>query len=98
MNKGELVETVASSLGESKAVATRAVEAVLAGLVEGVRKDEKVAIAGFGTFKRKMRKERRAINPATKEPMLIPASYTVGFTPSQALKDSLQDQETLQAT
>jgi nucleoid DNA-binding protein len=34
MNKGELVETVASSLGESKAVATRAVEAVLAGLVE----------------------------------------------------------------
>ncbi len=95
MNKGELVESVASRMGESKAVAAKAVDAVLQGMTEGVQKDDKVSIAGFGTFRKKMRKERRAINPSTKEPMLIPASYTVGFTPSAALKESLQ--ESLQA-
>ena len=56
-----------------------------------MQRDEKVAIAGFGTFRRKHRKARRAINPATREPMEIPASTTVGFTPSQALRDALQE-------
>ncbi len=89
MNKGELIEAVASHLGESKATASRALDAVLQSLTEGVQKDGKVSIAGFGTFRKKDRKERTAINPATKEPMHIPASSTVGFTPSQALKDSV---------
>ncbi len=90
MNKGELIEAVASHLGESKATASRALDAVLGSLTEGVQKDGKVSIAGFGTFRKKDRKERTAINPATKEPMHIPASSTVGFTPSQALKETMQ--------
>jgi len=89
MNKGDLIEAVAAQLGESKAVATRAVDAVLNGVRDGVREDEKVSIAGFGTFKKKLRKERTGINPSTKEPMTIPASTTIGFTPSQTLRDTL---------
>lgn len=89
MNKGDLIEAVASHLGESKAVAARALDAVLASVTEGIQQDGKVSIAKFGTFRRKSRKERTAINPSTKEPMHIPASSTVGFTPSQSFKDAL---------
>lgn len=89
MNKGDLIEAVAAQLGESKTVASRAVDAVLGGISEGVQQDEKVSIAGFGTFRRKERKARTGINPATKETIQIPASSTVGFSPSQALKDTL---------
>ncbi|MEO1129056.1 MAG: HU family DNA-binding protein [Planctomycetota bacterium] len=87
MNKGDLIEAVAAHLGESKAVASRALDAVLSSVQDGVREDDKVAIAGFGTFKKKHRKARAGINPVTKEPIDIPASTTIGFTPSQTLKD-----------
>ncbi len=89
MNKGDLIEAVASQLGESKATATKVVDIVLDTISEGVQKDDKVAITGFGTFKKKHRKARKGINPATREPIDIPASTSVGFTPSQNFKDLL---------
>lgn len=89
MNKAELIETVASKLNEPKASVTRSVDAVLEALAEGVREDEKVALANFGTFKLKHRSERQGINPSTREPITIPASSTVGFTPAKALKETL---------
>lgn len=91
MNKGDLIESVAAELGESKATASKVVEAVLISISSGVNSDEKVAIAGFGTFKKKFRKERNGINPATKQPITIAASTTVGFTPSQALKETMNN-------
>lgn len=93
MNKGDLVEAVAEHMGENKQTAARAVDAVLRSLVEGVSHDEKVTIAGFGTFRKKLRKSRRSINPSTREEMIIPASTTVSFTPSQALRDTLKERE-----
>lgn len=95
MNKAELIETVATELGESKAHATKAVEAVLEGLARGVREDEKVNIANFGTFKLKHRKERSGINPATREAIVIPATNTMGFTPAKALREQLNRNGTL---
>ena len=89
MNKGDLIEAVASQMGESKAAATKVVDIVLDTISNGVEKDDKVAITGFGTFKKKHRKARKGINPATREPIDIPASTSVGFTPSQNFKDSL---------
>ena len=89
MNKSDLIDRVAREMGESKVVASRAVEAVLKGIAEGVRKERKVTIAGFGSFERKQRAARRGVNPATRERMTIGPSTTIGFQPSQALKETL---------
>ncbi len=89
MNKGDLIESVASSLNESKAQATRIVDAVLGSIGDGVQRDGKVSIVGFGSFEKKHRPARMGRNPATKQPMEIKASNTVGFKPAQALKDML---------
>lgn len=89
MNKGELIEAVASQLDGSKTEATRAVEAVIASITQGIQTDQKVAISGFGTFVRKQRAERRGVNPATKQPMTIAASTTCAFKPAQALKEAI---------
>lgn len=91
MNKGDLIEAVASQLGESKATATKVVDILLDTIASGVQKDDKVAITGFGTFKKKHRKARKGINPATRESIDIPASTSVGFTPSQNFKDLLSN-------
>ncbi len=89
MNKGDLIEKVAERLGEPKSQAAKAVEAVFATIADGVREKEKVAISGFGTFKKRRRKERSGVNPTTRKPQVFPATTTVGFTPSQQLKDQM---------
>lgn len=50
---------------------------------------DKVLISGFGTFKVNDRKARKGISPKTQEEMIIPASKTVTFKPSNRLKDAM---------
>ena len=73
MSKNELVVYVAETANMSKAEAGRAVDAVMAGITEGLKKDGKVTLVGFGTFSSKKRAARDGINPLTKEPLHIPA-------------------------
>lgn len=89
MNKADLIDAVASQLESSKADASKAVEAVVEAIAKGLKTDEKVTIAGFGTFTKKARAARTGMNPITKEPIQIAASTTCGFKPAPALKESL---------
>ena len=89
MNKGELIDQVATELKTTKTEAARAVEAVVACISKGVKKEDKVAIAGFGTFRKKRRSARSGVNPFTKQPMKIAASRTCGFKPAASFKDAL---------
>ena len=91
MNKSELVEAVQNSLGKdaTKRCAEDALAAVLESIANGVRKDGKVQLIGFGTFEVKHRAARMGRNPKTGEAMQIKASKTVGFKASSNLKGSL---------
>ena len=89
MNKGQLIEVVASELETSKAQALKAVDAVVHGITSGIKHDKGVTIAGFGSFAKKERAPRTIRNPSTGEPMNIAATTTVGFKPAQALKDEM---------
>ncbi len=91
MNKQELVHAVLedSSAGiETKAAAERAVNAVLAGIETGIKKDGNVQLIGFGTFSIKSRAARKGRNPSTGEEIKIKASKTVGFKAGLALKET----------
>ena len=44
----------------------------------------------FGTFQITERKERKGINPITKEVINIPASKVVKFKPAKKLKEQVQ--------
>lgn len=89
MSKQELVEFVAAEAGMSKAEATKAVNAVLAGIEKGIKEDKKVSLIGFGTFTNKVRPGRSGINPLTKEPMTIAAKNVVSFKAGAKLKASI---------
>ena len=90
MNKTDLIEAIASNLESNRADAQRSLEAVLEAITQGVQRDEKVQITGFGTFSKKTRAARDGINPATKEKIRIPESTTCGFKPASALKDAME--------
>jgi len=87
MNRAELSEVVARSLGNcSKAAADRAIGAVLAGILKGLKREQKVTLVGFGSFVVKKRRAREGRNPRNGEPIRIAASRTVGFKPGLDLK------------
>ena len=89
MSKTELVEFIASNAGLSKADASRALDAAIEGITEGLKKEGKVALVGFGTFSAKKRAAREGINPLTKEPLKIPAKTVASFKAGSKLKDAL---------
>ncbi|MDP0499726.1 MAG: HU family DNA-binding protein [Verrucomicrobiota bacterium JB022] len=91
MKKAELVEAVRQQLGEetSKASAERAVDAVIAGIKQGLQEDQNVTLVGFGTFSVVERAARTGMNPQTKEKIEIAASKAVKFKPGSGLKDVL---------
>lgn len=89
MSKTELVEFIASKANLTKADASRALDAAIEGITEGLKKEGKVALVGFGTFSAKKRAAREGINPLTKEPLKIPAKTVASFKAGSKLKDAL---------
>ena len=89
MNQGDLAAAVAEATGAKQGDAAKAVEAVLAAVRDGLERDGKVAIAGFGSFETVRREAREGRNPRTGEPVRVAASTTVKFRPGKGLKDAV---------
>jgi len=92
MNKAQLVDLVLKTKGaglESKAAAERAFDAVVGAIREGVQKDGKVQIIGFGTFSVRERGARNGRNPQTGAAMKIKAYKTVNFKVGKEFKDRI---------
>ena len=89
MNKSELIESVASNSGLSKADAQRAVEAVVHSITDSLRNGDQVTIVGFGTFLVRQRGARTGRNPRTGETIDIAASRVPAFKAGKSLKESL---------
>lgn len=89
MNKAELVSAIAETADVEKAVATRALDAVLDSITKALAQGDDVALTGFGSFTVKERAARTGRNPQTGEAIEIAASKAVGFKVGKALKDAV---------
>ncbi len=87
MNKGELVDAIASEANLSKADAEHALNAFITAVRNAVASGDKVAVPGFGTFQQSQRAARTGMNPQTREQIQIPASKSVKFSPGKEFKD-----------
>ena len=89
MTKAELVDFIAEKADLTKADAARALDAVVAGVTKGLKKEGKVSLVGFGTFTAKKRAARTGRNPLTGAEVKIPARVVPGFRAGSKLKDAL---------
>jgi DNA-binding protein HU-beta len=89
MTKAELVEKIAQKAGFTKADAERAVAAFVAAVTEGVKKEGKVTLVGFGTFEKRKRGARMGRNPQTGATVKIPARNVVAFKAGSKLKEAV---------
>jgi DNA-binding protein HU-beta len=89
MNKGDLIESLASTTGESKATAEKFLNAFTETVESQVTKGEKVQLPGFGTFERRARAARTARNPRTGEEIKIKATKVPAFKPGAGFKSTV---------
>jgi DNA-binding protein HU-beta len=89
MKTADLIDHVAREAGLEKSAAKKAVDVVLAGIVNAVKMGEEVNLPGFGKFKVKDSPARQGRNPATGETIEIAASKKLGFSPAKQVKDAL---------
>ena len=86
MTKAELLEKAAKDAGISKAAAGKALDSFIDGVVKSVKKGNKVALVGFGTFSVSKRKARTGRNPQTGAPIKIPARKVPKFSAGKTFK------------
>ena len=86
MNKGELVDAIASKAEVSKKDADAALTAVLEEIVAAVSTGDKVTLVGFGSFEQRERQAREGRNPRTGEKMQIAATRVPAFAPGKLFK------------
>jgi DNA-binding protein HU-beta len=90
LNQVQLIEKVAKAGKIKKAAAGRAVKTMVANIVESLKSEGRIVIAGLGTFKVKATKPRTGRNPKTGESIQIAAGKRVLFKPSLGLKKTLK--------
>ncbi len=89
MNKNDLVASVASGSGLSKADATKAVDAVFDSITHSLKGGQEVRLVGFGTFLVTRRRASEGRNPRTGEKIQIPASNQPKFRAGKHLKEAV---------
>ena len=87
MRKSDIVKRIAAEAFVTPLAAETAIDILLSGIGEALARGEKVTLRGFGTFSTTKRAARVGRNPQTGERIDIPASQSVSFKASKALKD-----------
>jgi DNA-binding protein HU-beta len=89
MNKGELVDAIATKANVTKKEADAVLSATIDTIVEAVASGDKVTLVGFGSFEKRDRAQREGRNPKTGETMTIAATSVPGFSAGKLFKEKV---------
>ena len=89
VKKNDLVASVASDTGLSKADAAKAVDSVFDSISRALSNGSDVRLVGFGTFSVVERRASEGRNPRTGESIHIPASRQPRFKAGKTLKNAV---------
>lgn len=79
MNKAQLIDSVATEAKISKTDAQRAIDSTLDSITKALKKGERVALVGFGSFSVTKRAARTGRNPQTGKEIKIAAKKVAKF-------------------
>ena len=93
MNKVDLVRSAMERYEMSRKDALALVDGIFEDIQDAVTTGEAVKIPGFGIFRVRDRPARIARNPATGEPVKVPAKRVFKFLPAKALKEAVMSKK-----
>lgn len=90
MTKSDLVDKMAKDADIAKVAAGKALDSLIDAVTRTLKKGDKLALIGFGTFSVGKRKARTGRNPQTGAAIKIPARKVPRFSAGKTLKDALK--------
>ena len=93
LTKKEIVNSIYMQIGFSKAISENLLEDFFNVIFEGLKKNNKVKIAKFGTFILRDKNSRIGRNPKTKETKVISRRKVILFKPSKKFKNFLNNHQ-----
>jgi DNA-binding protein HU-beta len=90
MTKAELIASIGREAKISKASAEKAVNAFTNTVMKALKKGDKLALTGFGTFSVAKRRARTGRNPQTGKEIKIPAGRVAKFKAGNLLKSAVK--------
>lgn len=92
MTKADLVEDIAGRTGLPRLQTSLVVDHLLDAVGRALSEGKHLEIRGFGTFKVRERRARRARNPRSGTEVQVPAKLVPVFKPSKELKALVLDE------
>jgi DNA-binding protein HU-beta len=89
MNKAELIDAMASKSGLTKADSKKALDALISSTTATLKKGDRIALVGFGSFSVLKRNARSGRNPQNGKAITIPAKKVVRFKAGSDLTGAL---------
>jgi DNA-binding protein HU-beta len=89
LTQTEIVNQLAEKSGMKKADVKRMLDELVSLAASEVKKNGEFTLPGFGKLVKATRKAREGRNPATGNPIKIPAKTTVKFRLGKAMKDAV---------
>jgi len=89
MNKAQLIDSIADQATLSKADAKKALDAFVDTTTDALKKGDRVALVGFGSFSVAKRNARTGRNPQTGQPITIKAKNVVKFKAGSDLANTV---------
>jgi len=90
MNKAQLIDAMAKKAGLSKADTKKALDSFIDVTGVALKKGDRVALVGFGSFSVSKRSARTGRNPQTGKEISIPAKKVVKFKAGSGLADGIK--------
>ena len=91
MTKADLVEEISRQTGLNKKDTSIVVNEIIGNICRALAEGDKVELRGFGSFKVKERRARKARNPRTGEAVPVPDRNVPVFKVSKELKDMVSN-------
>lgn len=90
MNKAEFINAISEESNFSKKDVANMFETMTKVITDTLKANDKITLAGFGTFETRSRAAREGRNPHTGETINIAAKRVPAFKASGKLKESIQ--------
>ena len=90
MTKAELIAKAAKDAKITKVAAGKAIDGIIDGITKALKKGDRVALVGFGTFSVSKRKARTGRNPQTGKSIKIAARKVAKFKAGSELRKTVK--------
>ena len=88
--KKDIVKVLSETLDLNQDQSRKGVQLVLDTIIDSIVQTGRMELRGFGVFRIRSRKPRRARNPHTGQPVEVLEKHVVSFQPSKHLEDQVR--------